>query len=739
MRHFSSPLNLLLIVAISLGLMACGSSSNDNRQTPSFTIGGTVTGLLGSGLVLQNNGGDDLTIFANGPLSFQTSLLPGSNYTITVKTQPASPTQRCSIANNGGTIQSGDISSIRVHCISTCSDDDVGIIDACGLQISAVDLHDPVTMTMTGLTPNIRHTIIITDPLSAEITPNGGLIATSDDDGSIDKIVIVQNMPATGELGTYTVTVARESDGMTEQTLNYSVENRSRVQCVDNLGNPQASFLAGELVYAKIDKNDGSLTDGNYDVYVLPDLAKTLIDGGLIGGTPYNVTVTAGSGSVSLGAFSSGAKDVLVDVNRDGFFNQNTDLFSRHNRLLPCFIVQSPSIFGILQIASDKNGNKREIFDPTSNINSIRDIQSHQSPIFRSAIAQPNTIDTYLVLHQTIWADGDTLNDVTGGAKTSPSQNDTASLAPWALASLNTLASLAGTTCYDIVIDTNKSGTFDIGTDFVDNIDHLGNNTCGVRISTASCSNVNIISHVDGSILEDTVITLVSTITGAPTEAYLIITSGEQSNTIALALSGNNFSSNIPLFAGDNHITVSGIYADNSSCSQTITITSQAPLALFRAQLTWGGSTDMDLHVVRPGGAYSNGGRGADDCNYANCKAAFDGSGSNSISWGTGGEEDDPKLDVDCRACGNGIENIWMNQITEDGQYKIYVDAFDGLEFGNVIVNISILGTTVGQVNCGSMAANTATDSCFIGTIDWTGGTSGTGDFTPAGTTALNF
>ena len=79
-----------------------------------------------------------------------------------------------------------------------------------------------------------------------------------------------------------------------------------------------------------------------------------------------------------------------------------------------------------------------------------------------------------------------------------------------------------------------------------------------------------------------------------------------------------------------------------------------------------------------------------------------------------------------------------MNQITEDGQYKVYVDAFRGAET-DVTVTTSILGTAVGQVNCGTMVSGSSTDSCFIGTITWVGGTGGIGSFTPSGAKAADF
>ena len=59
--------------------------------TTTFTVGGTVSGLLGHGLVLRNNGGNDLTIGANGAFTFATPLATGAAYAVTVLTQPTAP------------------------------------------------------------------------------------------------------------------------------------------------------------------------------------------------------------------------------------------------------------------------------------------------------------------------------------------------------------------------------------------------------------------------------------------------------------------------------------------------------------------------------------------------------------------------------------------------------------------------------------------------------------------------
>jgi lysyl endopeptidase len=81
-----------------------------------FSIGGTVSGLSGSGLVLQNNGGDDLAILANGSFEFATELTDGESYDVTVASQPGTPAQTCNVNNASGTVNAADVSDIEVVC-----------------------------------------------------------------------------------------------------------------------------------------------------------------------------------------------------------------------------------------------------------------------------------------------------------------------------------------------------------------------------------------------------------------------------------------------------------------------------------------------------------------------------------------------------------------------------------------------------------------------------------------------
>lgn len=80
-----------------------------------YTIGGTVSGLTGGATVtLDDNGGDALTVTANGAFTFATPVAFGGNYSVTVGTQPAGAT--CSVTDGTGTNLAGDVSNVQIAC-----------------------------------------------------------------------------------------------------------------------------------------------------------------------------------------------------------------------------------------------------------------------------------------------------------------------------------------------------------------------------------------------------------------------------------------------------------------------------------------------------------------------------------------------------------------------------------------------------------------------------------------------
>ena len=150
------------ISAAVLLLAACGGSSSNSAGT--FSVGGTVSGLSGT-LVLQNNGGDDLTRTSDGDFTISSDVADGTAYAVTIATQPAG--QTCSVANSSGTIAAASVSNVAV----TCADD----------------------LTVGGTVTGLSGTLVLQnnggDDL--ELTENGAFtFATPLDDGAAYEVTV---------------------------------------------------------------------------------------------------------------------------------------------------------------------------------------------------------------------------------------------------------------------------------------------------------------------------------------------------------------------------------------------------------------------------------------------------------------------------------------------------------------------------------------------------------------------
>jgi len=84
-----------------------------------FKVGGSVSGLQGSGLVLQLNGADELPVSTNGQFLFPKPLKKGTTYNVTVKTFPTTPVkQTCAVNQGSGTVTAANINNIAVNCVT---------------------------------------------------------------------------------------------------------------------------------------------------------------------------------------------------------------------------------------------------------------------------------------------------------------------------------------------------------------------------------------------------------------------------------------------------------------------------------------------------------------------------------------------------------------------------------------------------------------------------------------------
>ena len=124
MAKFTQTVSAVWIVAMIAGLAGCGESEQAKpaiKPVPPppipHTVGGSVSGLSGSGLVLQLNGANDLSVSANGKFNFPKAPVKGSAYSVTVKSSPSAPVkQTCTVGQGSGNIANTEINNIAVTC-----------------------------------------------------------------------------------------------------------------------------------------------------------------------------------------------------------------------------------------------------------------------------------------------------------------------------------------------------------------------------------------------------------------------------------------------------------------------------------------------------------------------------------------------------------------------------------------------------------------------------------------------
>jgi subtilisin-like proprotein convertase family protein len=115
-------------VLIAAGCIAgCGGGGGGGGPAPTYTIGGTVSGLTGAGLVLQLNGGADLSAGANAPFNFTTLLTAGSVFGVTILSQPAN--QTCVVNNGSGLMPAANVTNIAVNCSALAGFSIAGLTD----------------------------------------------------------------------------------------------------------------------------------------------------------------------------------------------------------------------------------------------------------------------------------------------------------------------------------------------------------------------------------------------------------------------------------------------------------------------------------------------------------------------------------------------------------------------------------------------------------------------------------
>jgi N-acetylneuraminic acid mutarotase len=179
------PVGQACSVTNGSGTVAASDVSNVvvNCTDNNYDIGGTVTGLTGSGLVLQDEGGDNLTLAPSGSsfsYTFGTPIPAGSPYAVTVLDQPTG--QYCTVSNGTGTVAGSAVTNANVTCVNTYS---VGgtlsglttgslVLEDNGGSSLTLTVNGPFTFTTPVADGSAYHVTVLTQPAGQDCTVTGG-------------------------------------------------------------------------------------------------------------------------------------------------------------------------------------------------------------------------------------------------------------------------------------------------------------------------------------------------------------------------------------------------------------------------------------------------------------------------------------------------------------------------------------------------------------------------------------
>ncbi len=112
----SAPASYDCTITNGTGIMPGNDVNNISiacAPAPMYTLGGTVSGLTGS-LEITRNGADNLTITADGPFTFPTSVTYNHPYLVKVVSAPSG--YDCAISNASGVMPNHDVGDIGITC-----------------------------------------------------------------------------------------------------------------------------------------------------------------------------------------------------------------------------------------------------------------------------------------------------------------------------------------------------------------------------------------------------------------------------------------------------------------------------------------------------------------------------------------------------------------------------------------------------------------------------------------------
>jgi N-acetylneuraminic acid mutarotase len=112
-----AAMQVICLIGVALTLADCGggnSNSSTSTTSTNYTVGGTISGLTVSSVVLAN--GTSTVSVAAGASSwvFPNSFAAGSSYSVTVQTQPVG--ELCEVTSGGSGMDTGSVANVTVMC-----------------------------------------------------------------------------------------------------------------------------------------------------------------------------------------------------------------------------------------------------------------------------------------------------------------------------------------------------------------------------------------------------------------------------------------------------------------------------------------------------------------------------------------------------------------------------------------------------------------------------------------------
>lgn len=191
----SPPAGESCAVANATGTVAGSNVTNANVSCSGlpYTINAVVTGLTNvNGLILQNNGSDDLVVAVSGNYSFTTQVASGHNYQVTILAQPSGHT--CNVVNGAGTVGSSNV-TVVVACPWHVGYAISSAPAASGILAYYVDQSTGATHALAGNPFGAG-----TSPTAIVVSPSAGLLYATGSSGSGSTILAYHINPIDGSL-----------------------------------------------------------------------------------------------------------------------------------------------------------------------------------------------------------------------------------------------------------------------------------------------------------------------------------------------------------------------------------------------------------------------------------------------------------------------------------------------------------------------------------------------------------